>query len=551
MTAARKRGGRQARVRGVPARRPFAPRAWTFAILGVILAVSLLRAMHLGFPLERDEGEFGYIAQELLRGAPMYETAYTQKLPGTYLVYALVLSLFGQSIQAIHLGLLLGNAAIMAFLFLVLRRTHGGLAGCVAALVFGIVAMSPGLLGFAAHATIFVALFATAGLYLLLLARERGRAMWYLVSGLCFGLAVLMKQSGVFFAPLALIVVLADELAAKPRQPARLARNGLALGVGSAAPILLTMGYFAAAGRFSTFWFWTVDFARQFAEQVSPAGAWESLRTGTADATAGFQMVWVLSIAGLIAVLRDRSQGRNRLPYGAFAVAGALSVVPGFYFTNHYYLSLLPAAALFVGALASGTALPGGRAARAGVWLLAGLGLILGVAKYDTYYFGLASDASLSRRIYPGNPFAESIEIGEYLKRHTTPEDRIAILGSETQILFYAQRRSASRFVNTYFLTALHARNREMQLEMIRDIERARPKYLLTVLSPFSWMRRAGSPLDIFDWLGAYRHGYRREGVVEFPFHRSTARWGPDAEKASVESNHVIEILRRIDSGSG
>jgi hypothetical protein len=88
--------------RGRRAGWPTHERLWLVAALGVILVASSLRAVHLGFPLERDEGEFGYIAQEILRGVPMYDSAYTQKLPGTYLLYALFLSVFGQSIAAIH-----------------------------------------------------------------------------------------------------------------------------------------------------------------------------------------------------------------------------------------------------------------------------------------------------------------------------------------------------------------------------------------------------------------------------------------------------------------
>jgi len=74
----------------------------------------------------------------MLRGVPMYVSAYTQKLPGTYLFYALFLSVFGESITAIHLGLLLVNAAIMGLIFLILRKTHSGPAGCLGALAFGV-----------------------------------------------------------------------------------------------------------------------------------------------------------------------------------------------------------------------------------------------------------------------------------------------------------------------------------------------------------------------------------------------------------------------------
>jgi hypothetical protein len=34
------------------------------------------------------------------------------------------------------------------------------------------------------------------------------------------------------------------------------------------------------------------------------------------------------------------------------------------------------------------------------------------------------------------NPFPESIEIGEYIKNHSTKDDKIAELGSEPQLFF-------------------------------------------------------------------------------------------------------------------
>jgi hypothetical protein len=531
-------------------RRPF----WTFAALGIIALVSSLRAMHLGFPLERDEGEFGYIAQEILRGIPMYVSAYTQKLPGTYLLYALFLSVFGQSITAIHVGLLLTNAAIMGLIFLTLRKTHDGLAGCIGALVFGVMALSPTVFGFAAHATFFVALFAMAGLYALLHARERNHAWLYLVSGLCFGLAFLMKQPAIFFAPLALALLALDHLASEPRRPARFAVQALALGGGAVAPVLLTAAYYVAIGKFSLFWFWAFEFAGKFSGQVGLSGAVANLVAQTLAVTAGFMLLWALAAVGLVATLRDGALGKNRYVYAAFAAASVLSVLPGFYFTNHYYIAVLPAVALLIGALGGGVArgwpLSGRRFAEAmGVWALTGVGLIFGLAQHGAYYFGGVSDVTTSRQIYVGNPFPESIAIGEYLKSHTAPEDRIAILGSETQIFFYAQRRSASRFVNTYFLTADHPRNREMQREMIRDIERARPKYLVFVGIPTSWSFRPNSPRDILQWTDKYRAGrYEVEGVVELTRDGSTMRWGADA-RAPVTSDLFVAIMRRVDSG--
>jgi hypothetical protein len=520
--------------------------------LGIILLVSLLRALHLGFPLERDEGEFGYIAQEMLRGVPMYESAYTQKLPGTYLFYALFLSVFGQSITAIHLGLLLVNAAIMGLIFLILRKTHGGLAGCLGALVFGVMALSPNVLGFAAHATFFVSLFALLGLYALLHAREKGLAALYFVSGVCFGFAFLMKQSGIFFAPLAIMFLAIDDLAFRPRQPARFALRALMLGAGALLPALLLAAFYAAIGKFSLLWFWAFEFPGQFSRHFS-ADVLQAFLAMTRYVTAGFELPWILAVVGLVVTLWDRALGRIRYLYLIFAAACFLTIVPGFYFTPHYWISLLPAVALLIGALAGAAERAGAQSGRgwaaAAVWVVTGLGLVMGLAKQEAFYFGRVPDAEHARRIYFGNPFSESIEIGEYLKRHTTSQDRIAILGSETQIYFYAQRRSASRFVNTYFLTADHPRNRAMQREMIRDIEQARPKYLLIVNLSTSWSFLPQSPQDILQWAGTYPRGkYGLEGVLKLYREGSVMKWGEEARTQPLSpSDWFVTVYRRLD----
>lgn len=539
-------------ARPAPGRRPDRRRVWTFVALGIIVAVSLMRTLHLGFPLERDEGEFGYIAQEMLRGFPMYSSAYTQKLPGTYLIYSLFLSIFGQSMVAIHLGLLLANAALMGLIFWALRRTHNGLAGCVGTLVFGLMALAPNVLGFAGHASFFVALFAMAGLVALLHARERDRTGWFLVSGLCFGLVFLMKQSGIFFAPLALLSMTADAFLARPRRHAGFVLHAVAFTAGAVAPFALTAAYYVAIGKFPLFWFWTFQLARDFVGQVGPAGALRNLHDQTMGVMAGFTILWLLALVGLFAMLRDATLGKDRYLYLTFGAASALSIVPGFYFTNQYYIALLPFLAILIGGLA-GTVSRGAPTGRrliesVGVGAIIAIGLLIGIVKYAPYYSGGQSDDAVARWVYRGNPFPESVAIGEYLKAHTTPQDRIAILGSETQILFYAQRRSASRFVNVYFLTADHPRNRDMQREMIRDIESVRPRYVVFVGMAMSWTLRADFPRDIFEWFGTYRRDrYEVEGLVLMPREGGSATyWGADA-RAQSPTEDFIEILRRVD----
>src|SRR5437867_1673313 len=121
---------------------------WVLAatFLGVTIAI---RIRLLGIPLERDEGEYAYAGQLMLQGIPPYKLAYNMKFPGTYAAYAIIMSIFGQTITGIHLGLLLVNAATIALIFFLGRRLISETAGVVAAASYTLLSVSPSVVGLA------------------------------------------------------------------------------------------------------------------------------------------------------------------------------------------------------------------------------------------------------------------------------------------------------------------------------------------------------------------------------------------------------------------
>jgi 4-amino-4-deoxy-L-arabinose transferase-like glycosyltransferase len=121
------------------------------------------------------------------------------KSSGRYYYYCAILALFGQTAAAIHLGLLLVNLSTIVLLFLLVKRMFGADAAVVAAASYGLLSVSPTVLGFAGHVTHFVAQCAVAGLLLLQISVEQKKWWVLFASGLCFGLASLMKQPGAFF----------------------------------------------------------------------------------------------------------------------------------------------------------------------------------------------------------------------------------------------------------------------------------------------------------------------------------------------------------------
>src|SRR6266550_1688580 len=105
------------------------PFVWCLLAVIVFGLAAVIRIRLLGIPLERDEGEYAYAGQLILQGIPPYKLAYNMKFPGTYAAYAGIISIFGQTMTGIHLGLLLVNAATIALIFFLGRRLVNSMTG--------------------------------------------------------------------------------------------------------------------------------------------------------------------------------------------------------------------------------------------------------------------------------------------------------------------------------------------------------------------------------------------------------------------------------------
>ena len=69
---------------------------------GICLFALLLRLPIAAIPLERDEGEYAYIAQRWMHGDVPYRDAFNQKLPGAFIIYAFIERVIGTTPSAIH-----------------------------------------------------------------------------------------------------------------------------------------------------------------------------------------------------------------------------------------------------------------------------------------------------------------------------------------------------------------------------------------------------------------------------------------------------------------
>jgi hypothetical protein len=182
------------------------------------------------------------------------------------------MSIFGQTIIGIHLGLLLVNAITIALIFLLGRRLITSRAGIATAASYAILSVSPAVVGFAAHAEHFVMVPVLAGTLLLL--HESDQQGWGDCSRAdCFlGLALVMKQRGAFFILFVGIYLISREVYGGFELPGLFLRI-LMFTTGVILPFGITCLVLSRAGVFRQFWFWTIDYVRQYASIVPLNGA--------------------------------------------------------------------------------------------------------------------------------------------------------------------------------------------------------------------------------------------------------------------------------------
>jgi len=557
-------------------------------LLLVALLVSFIVRIRLAdAPLERDEGEHAYLAQMMLDGNAPWKLAYNLKLPGTDAIYAVCL-LFGHTAVAIRMGLLVLNTLTVFLVALLGRKLFGIAAGLVAGASYALLSSSQNVVGTVFHSTHLVVLFSVIAALLLL---EATLKPWRLfATGLVYGLTFLMKQPGAAFAVFGALYIVVRW---------RQTRTGIAQGLrailpfvaGCSLPYALLCVALWRAGVFERFWFWTVTLAEAYAAQRSFSMALVFLRYALPKVLLPNLFLWVTAAVGLGLALYARGTRTSGLFTAGLLVFSFAAVSAGGNFNPNYFIMMFPALALSVGALpalgkslvepaSSATVICSpptrdktlrknrkkrknpNRLERASVppknsffasryapklpFLCCAIACFYSLAAQEAYLFSM-TPYEFSRSSYATNPFPEAAQAGEYIRTHSDPGARVAVLGSEAEVYFYAQRRAATGYLFTYSLMETHRYAPGLQREMIAEIEAARPEYIVYVSTPFSWLATPQSPMTFYKWMPEYVSShYDAVGIIELTVAGSVKYvWGSAAAIYQPASNNYLVISRR------
>ena len=386
-------------------------------LLLAVTVVACIRIRLLTIPLERDEGEFAYAGQLMLQGIPPYQLLYNMKFPGIYAAYAVMEAVFGQTDGGIRFGLLLVNLLCIALLYRLARHFLAAPAAAAAAAAYALLSTSPVVLGCEAHATHFVVLAALAGLLLLLRGEDSGKFIWFFGGGLLLGVACLMKQPGAVFGVFGFFVLVARAVQKGEAWSIHWRRMTL-FAIGYAIPLTLTAVILWRAGVFDRFWFWTFAYASAHAGELPFSSGmrqlWYFLH---ALPLWGDGLFWMAAVVGLASFLVARGELRKMFWMAGFLVFSAVAVSLSYYFTNHYFVMLLPALCLLAGQAVSVAMQRVRPALVAGVFILM---WILTVIAHGGIFFALSPE-QVCRSLYGKNPFTECRQIGGHLEENSGP----------------------------------------------------------------------------------------------------------------------------------
>jgi general stress protein CsbA len=361
--------------------------------------------------------------------------------------------------------------------------------------------------------------------------------------------------------------------------------------LGGVLPYAVTCLVLWSVGAFPAFVFWTITYAAKYASAIPIVRGPDVLKAAV-DAVIGPNIVlWILPWVGAIImwweerldakrqaspdrklnlagdaivpeddashsslVIRHSSLSYPRFFVTTFLLCSLASASVGLYFRAHYFILLVPALSLLTGIAVS-----------RGLHLLrhdTTIELFLALAILGLYAIALGatligngsvwlgmSPPDAIRSVYGSTLFSETARAADYIKDHSPPDARVAVLGSEPEIYFASRRRAATGYLYMYPLMEIHPYALKMQEEMIAEIEHARPEFLVYVDDDYSWLQRPDSQHKIFDWWQDYwgkdmdlvqtlavEENLERGADVNNPMHRSRRR---------AEQQHILILQRR------
>ena len=495
----------------------------------------LLRSVSIAEPLGIDQSLWASAVRGLSRGQLLYHDVWEQRPPGIYWTYLAGFSVIGWHSPAAVAWLdLFASAATTVLLWAIVRRLRDGLTGAIAAALYIALTMPAWLYrysGFLERSVCetFIVVCVAACFWFALRIYERPSTFDAMGLGLFAGAAVVYKpNAGLYFlAVLAWVVC----------YPSRERRTLI-------APIATSVAASAIVPLIALIWLWqhgllqdaktaVIDFNRFYVSQGFTLSRYAVDFSKAISFRVETDPLWLGGAIATLVALWDLARTRRLSPLAGLAMlwgaaAALVIIVNGARLFNTYFIQAYPPLAVLTTWLLAEAFSPSRvRRGFANGTLMLMLLILLqrhypakvwesASADFDYLRGRLDRTAYLDRFGGYGNGRGYSArandELAEYVRAHTTPDDRIYLFGiNGAGIYFGADRLTAHRFLRVNFYVPAEFPDPAFRLEsVLRDLEARQPRYLIFErLNSRSEMGQAVDRLteqpEVIRLLGAYR----------------------------------------------
>ena len=514
----------------------------TLALLAVTAAALLLRVVTIAEPLGIDQGLWASAVRGMARGQRLYHDVWEQRPPGIYWTYLAAFRVFGWTPAAVAWLDLLAACGTTTMLFLLGRRLSSAMAGAAAAAIYAVLTHPAWLFGHGGFlersvCETFTPLCVAIAAYGAARFRDRGPAAWMALCGFCAGAAVVYKPNAGLYFP-ALLIWLA--LYRRDAAFAPVVRGAI---VAIAASAIVP----AAA----LLWLWRLDllhdakvavfdFNRYYVSQGFSIGGYALDFSKAVWLRIKTDPLWLAGAAGALVAIWDYARTRCIPPAAGLAVcwggAGALVIaVNGAWLFNSYFMQVFAplallsawllteaaqrslthrAAAIATAALMAALLVARNYPARVLEYARADLAALRGripQQEYQERYFGgYANSRGYSARA--------NTELADYVRAHSTPDDRIFLFGINVAgVYFLADRLAAQRFLRFNDFVASTFPDPDFRLDsVVGELAERRPRYVIfEQLHSASEMGKAADALQDDPAVRRLLAAYAREKTIE------------------------------------
>lgn len=519
-------------------------------LLLTIIMVYIVRSNFLTISFERDEGAYSYYGKMLLDGKIPYKDFYEQKFPGVFYFYAFIVFIFGSTVAELHSAFIYLNIATVIILFFAAKKIFNPIAAAITIFTYALASMTPMISGFTIQSEHGVAFFASLGLLFYALNHETKKWFYFLAMGLAMGAAFMTKTSGVLMALWGGFILLIDFAFEKDRKIKSIITSLGWYAVGGFSVIGILFFLIYLKGSFNEMLYWTLDMPKYYVNRV-PLEEGLKYFGYTKDAILQFnKFLWMHAAFAFIIVFVKSINWKTKIIIISFGLFSFLTIVPGYYFYGHYWLQLLPGLAILAGATfyAIQQFVKNKLNIQTPIVTYVYLALFTIICythlnKYKNYYYK-PNYEQIMRTTYGNNPFPETMEISKKLNTLMKPEDKIAVVGSEPELFVYLNKTSPTRHIFFSTIVADVPQHKDWQREFVKDVEAAKPKYIVYYNIPISLLVQANTDKYVFDWANKYiPENYNLIGLSDMPDgQRATYAWKEELNTYKPLSQNLIYI---------